>query len=154
MFIFLIVPDLPVFSVMGDESERFRELDSDEDYYDGRSSRSRSRSRRLSYSRSRTPSRSRSRSRRHSESRRHTGQSCSSEAAVEEARFLVKQDMVKFCNIHYLDIQTTDCVKCRLVSRMVNRNILPEIIKQLRAKAASSSDIPSAMERYAARVDE
>ena len=141
MFIFLIVPDLPVFSVMGDESERFRELDSDEDYYEGRSSRSRSRSQGLSYNRSWTSSRSKSRSRRCSQSRCHTGQSCSSEAAVEEARLLVEQDMVKFCDIHYLDIQTTDCVKCRLVSRTVNRNFLPEVIKLLRDKAASSSNI-------------
>ena len=44
MFIFLIVPDLSVFSVMSDESERFRELGLDEDYYGGRSSRSRSQS--------------------------------------------------------------------------------------------------------------
>ena len=40
------------------------------------------------------------------------------------------------------------------MSRTVGRNILPEVIKLLRAKAASSSDIPSAVERYAARIDE
>ena len=61
--------------------------------------------------------------------------------------------MVKMCDIHHLDIQTSDCVKCRLVSRTVGR-ILPEVIKLLRAKAAFSSDIPSAVERYAARIDE
>ena len=61
--------------------------------------------------------------------------------------------MVKMCDIHHLDIQTSDCVKCRLVSRTVGR-ILPEVIKLLRAKAASSSDIPSSVERYAARIDE
>ena len=37
-----------VISAMSDESERFREIDSDEDYYGGRSSRSRSWSQRLS----------------------------------------------------------------------------------------------------------
>ena len=113
MFILLTVPDLSVFGVMdSDKSERFREIGSDEDYYE-RSSRSRSRSRGISYSRSQTPSRSRYRSDRHSSSWRHTGQSGhSSEAAVEEARLLVEQDMVKMCDIHYLDIQTPDCVKC------------------------------------------
>ena len=151
MFIFLIVPDLSVFSVMSDESERFRELGSDEDYYGGRSSRSRSRSR---SSRSRSPSRSRSRSQRRSESRPHTGQSCSSAAALEEAHLLVEQDMVKLCDTHNLDIQPgADCVKCRLVSWTVGRNVLPEVIKLLRAKAASTSDIPSAAERYASRLD-
>ena len=30
-------------------------------------------------------------------------------AAVEEACLLVEQDVVKFCGIHFLDIQTTDC---------------------------------------------
>ena len=155
MFIFLIVLDLSVFSVMSDKSERFRELGSDEDYYGGRSSRSRSRSRRVSYSRSRSPSRSRSRSRRHSESRCHTGQSSSSATAVEEACLLVEQDMVKLYDTRKLDIQPgADCVKCRLVSRTVGRNVLPEVIKLLRAKAASTTDIPSTAERYATRLDD
>ena len=158
MFIFLIVPDFSVFSVMSDESERFREIGSDEDYY-GRSSRSWFWSWRVSYSRSRTPSRSRSRSRsgRCSELWRHMGQSRSSEAAVEEAPLLVEQDMIKFCDVHNLDIQSSACVKCRLVSRTVGRNILSEVIKLMRAKAASSTDIyiyTSAAERYAARIDE
>ena len=155
MFILLTVPDLFRVLVMdSDESGQFRELGSDEDY-DGYSSQSRSRSRRISRSRSRSPSRSRSRSGRRSGSRRHTGQSGhSSEAAMEEARLLVEQDMVKLCDTHKLDIQPgADCVKCRLVSRTVGRNVLPEVIKLLRAKAASTSDIPSAAERYAARLD-
>ena len=29
---------------------------------------------------------------------------CSSEAAVEEARLLLEQDMVKFCYVHKLDL--------------------------------------------------
>ena len=45
-------------------------------------------------------------------------------------------------------------MKYRLVSRTVGRNVLPEVIKLLRAKAASTSDILSAAERYAARLDE
>ena len=40
------------------------------------------------------------------------------------------------------------------MSRTVGRNILPEVIQLLRAKVASSSDIPSTVERYAARIDE
>ena len=36
----------------------------------------------------------------------------------------------------------------------VGRNVNPEVIKLLRAKAASTSDILSAAERYAARLDE
>ena len=115
MFILLSVPDL--FCVMdSDESDRFRELGSEEDY-NGHSSRSQSRSR-ISRSRSRSSSRSRSRSGRRSGLRRHTGQSGhSSEAAMEEACLLVEQDMVKLCDTHKLDIQPgADCVKCRLVS--------------------------------------
>merc|ERR1711867_212006 len=106
--------------------------------------------------RSRSSSRSRSRSGRRSGLRRHTGQSGhSSEAAMEEARLLVEQDMVKLCETHNLDVQPgADCVKCRLVSRTVGRNVLPEVIKLLRARAASTTDIPSAAERYAARLDE
>ena len=73
---------------------------------------------------------------------------------MEEARLLVEQDMVKLCDIHKLDLQTTICVKCQLVLRSVGRNVLPEVIKLLKAKAASSADIPSAGERYAARLDE
>ena len=74
---------------------------------------------------------------------------------MEEARLLVEQDMVKLCDTHNLDIQPgAVCVKCRLVTRTVGRNVLPEVIKLLRAKAASTSDIPSAAERYAARLDE
>ena len=45
-------------------------------------------------------------------------------------------------------------MKCGLVSRTVGRTVLPEVIKLLRAKAASTTDIPSAAERYAARLDE
>ena len=63
--------------------------------------------------------------------------------------------MVKLCDTHKLDIQPgADCVKCHLVSQTVGRNVLPEVIKLLRAKAASTTDIPSAAERYAARLDE
>ena len=36
----------------------------------------------------------------------------------------------------------------------MGRNVLPEVIKLLRAKAASTTDIPSAAERYAARIDD
>ena len=36
----------------------------------------------------------------------------------------------------------------------MGRNVLPEVIKLLKAKAASSADIPSAADRYAARLDE
>ena len=36
----------------------------------------------------------------------------------------------------------------------MGRNVLPEVIKLLRAKAASTTDILSAAERYTARLDE
>ena len=137
-----------------DEFDRFEELDSEEDYHGGHSSRSRSRSR-ISRSRSRTPSRSRSRDRRSRSSRRHTGQPRSSEAALEEARLLVEHDMVKLCDVHSLDVQSgTICTKCRLVTRTVGKHVMPEVIKLLREKAVPTSDIPSAAERYAARLDE
>ena len=67
----------------------------------------------------------------------------------------MEQDMVKLCDTHNLDIQPgADCVKCPLVSRTVGRNVLPEVIKLLRAKAASTTDILSAAERYAGRLDD
>ena len=74
---------------------------------------------------------------------------------MEEARLLVEHNMVKLCDIHNLDIQPgAVCVKCRLVTRTVGKHVMPEVIKLLREKAASTSDIPSAAERYAARLDE
>ena len=62
--------------------------------------------------------------------------------------------MAKFCDIHNLDIQASSCVKCCLVLRTVGRDLLPEVIRLTRAKAASTADIPSALERCAARLDE
>ena len=148
----LSVPDLCVMD--SDEFDRFEELGSEEDYHGGYSSRSRSRSR-VSRSRSRTPSRSRSRDRRSRSSRRHTGQTRSSEAALEEARLLVEHGMVKLCDVHNLDVQPgSSCTKCRLATRTVGKHVMPEVIKLLREKAVSTSDIPSAAERYAARLDE
>ena len=73
---------------------------------------------------------------------------------MEEARLLVEQDMVKFCDDHKLDLLTSSCVKCHLVSRTVGRAILPKVIRLMKAKAASNADIPSAVERYASRLDE
>ena len=75
-------------------------------------------------------------------------------AAVEEAWLLVEQDMVKFCDIHNLDLLASSCVKYHLVSRTVGRAILPEVIRLMKAKAAANVDIPSAAERYASRLDE
>ena len=134
---------------------RFRELDSNESYTE-RSSQSRSRSPR-EWSRSRSPSRSRTRSRSryrgHSRSLRHCS-GCSSEAAVEEARLLMEQDVIKFCDEHKLDVLASSCVKCHLVSRCVVKAVLPELIRLMKAKAVSNSDIPSAAKRYTSRLDE
>ena len=63
--------------------------------------------------------------------------------------------MFKLCDVHNLDVQPgTICTKCRLVSRTVGKHVMPEVIRLLREKAVSTSDIPSAAERYAARLDE
>ena len=62
--------------------------------------------------------------------------------------------MVKFCDIHNLSPEASNCVKCCLVTRTVGKALLPEVIRLVKAKASSSSDIPSAAERYTARLDE
>ena len=74
-------------------------------------------------------------------------------AAVEEAKLLMESDVIKFCDTHRLDLQVTDCVKCRLVSRSVGRSVLPELIKLMKAKDDTDTGVPSAAERYADRLD-
>ena len=111
-------------------------------------SRSRSRYRR---GRRRSPSRSRSRSGSRGRSRSRRTEPCV--AAVEEAKLLMESEVIKFCDIHRLDLQVTDCVKCRLVSRSVGRSVLPELIRLMRAKDGADSGIPSAAGRYADRLD-
>ena len=127
---------------------RFRELNSSSGE---RSSRSQSRSPRewssRSWSPSRSRTRSRSRSRGHSRSRRHCS-GRSSEAAVEEAKLLMESDIIKFCDVHKLDLLVSTCVKCRLVSRSVGRTVLHELIRMMKAKTVSDSDIPSTAGRY------
>ena len=66
----------------------------------------------------------------------------------------METNIIKFCDIHKLDLLVSSCVKCRLVSRSVGRTVLPELIRLMRAKAATDSDIPSAAEHYASRLDE
>ena len=155
--IFLLsVPDLLVMD--SNEDEYNLEGHEDEEDYGGHASRSRSRSR-VSRSRSRTPwsrSRSRSRDRRsRSPRRRSRGQPRNSEANLEEARLLVEHDMFKLCDVHSLDVQPgSACTKCQLLTRSVGKHVLPEVLRLLREKAASTSDIPSAVERYAGRLDE
>ena len=73
---------------------------------------------------------------------------------MEEAQLLVEQDMVKFCDVHNLDLLASSCVKCCLVSRTVGRAILPEVIRLMKAKAATNIDVLSATERYTSRLDE
>ena len=111
---------------------------------------SRSRSRPRSLSRSRTRSRSRGRSR----SRRDSGNSDTAEAAVEEAKLLMEADVIKFCDEHKIDMAPSTCVTCRLVSRTVRGPVLPELIKMLKAKAAAATEIPTADQRFATRIDE
>ena len=111
---------------------------------------SRSRSRPRSLSRSRTRSRSRGRSR----SRRDSGTSETAEAAVEEAKLLLETGVIKFCDEHKIDMTPSACVTCRLVARTVRGPVLPELIKLLRAKAAATTEIPAAAQRFAKRIDE
>ena len=73
---------------------------------------------------------------------------------MEEAWLLVEQDMIKFCDIHNLDLMASSCVKCHLVLRTNGRDILPELIRLKKAKAAANVDILYATERYAAHLDE
>ena len=73
---------------------------------------------------------------------------------MEEAWLLVEQDMVKFCDVHNLNLEVSSCVKCHLVSWTVGKAILHEVIRLMKAKASSTSDILSTAERYAARIDE
>ena len=65
----------------------------------------------------------------------------------------MESDVIKFCEEHKLDLQTSSCLKCRLVSRSVGKAVLPEFLRLMKAKASFDS-IPSAAERYASRLDE
>merc|ERR1712089_89228 len=59
------------------------------------------------------------------------------------------------CDTHGLDVQPgSACTKCQLLTRTVGKHVLPEVLRILREKAASTSDIPPAVERYAGRLDE
>ena len=157
MISLLFVPDFVMDNfedeyILGEHEEN--EEDYDDDVY-----RSRSRSRRVSRSRSRTPrsrSRSRSRDRRSRSPRRHSkGQPRNPEADLEEARLLVEHNMFKLCDTHGLDVQPgSACTKCQLLTRTVGKHVLPEVLRILKQKAASTSDIPPAVERYAGRLDE
>ena len=73
---------------------------------------------------------------------------------MEEAKLLLESDIIKFCDVHKLDLQVSSCVNSRLVSRSVGHAVLPELIRLMKAKAATDPDIPSAVERYASRLDE
>ena len=65
----------------------------------------------------------------------------------------MEQDVIKFCDEHKLDLLASSCIKCRLVSRSMGKAVLPELIRLMKAKASSDSDIPSAAERYPSRLD-
>ena len=143
--------------VMDSDEYNQEEHEDEEDYHGGHASRSRSRSR-VSRSRSRTPwsrSRSRSRDRRSRSPRRRSRQPRSSEAALEEARLLVEHGMIKLCDVHNLNVQPgSSCTKCQLATRSVGKHVMPEVLRLLREKTVSTEDIPSAVERYAGRLDE
>ena len=68
---------------------------------------------------------------------------------MEEARLLMEQDVIKFCDEHKLDILASSSIKCRLVSRSMGKAVLPILIRLMKAKAVSNSDIPSTTESYA-----
>ena len=63
-------------------------------------------------------------------------------------------DIIKFCDKHKLDLLASSCLKSRLVSRSMGKAVLPELIRLMKVKASTDSDIPSAAERYASRLDE
>ena len=117
-------------------------------------SRSRSRQRSLSRSRTRSRSRGRRRSRDRSRSRRDSGDRETVAAAVEEAKLLFEAGVIKFCDEHKVDVAPSTCVTCRLVSRTVRGPVLPELIKLIKAKAADTTEIPAAAQRFATRIDE
>ena len=66
----------------------------------------------------------------------------------------MESDVIKFCDEHNLDVQASECLKCRLVSRSVGKAVLPELLRWMKAKASDSNSIPSATVRYASRLDE
>ena len=59
-----------------------------------------------------------------------------------------------FCVQHKLKLLPSVCVTCRLVSRTVKRDVLLELIKLLKAKAAAGLDVPATAKRFAVRIDE
>ena len=145
MISLLFVPDF-VMDNFEDEYILEGEHEENEEDYDDDVYRSRSRSWRVSRSRSRTPrsrSRSRSRDRRSRSPRRHSkGQPRNPEADLEEARLLVEHNMFKLCDVHCLDVQPgSACTKCQLLTRTVGKQVLPEVIRLLREKAASTSEV-------------
>ena len=73
---------------------------------------------------------------------------------MEEVRLLVEENMVKFFDIHNLSPEASSCVKCHLLTPNVGKSLLPEVIKLVKAKFSSSSEVPSAAERYAVHLDE
>ena len=73
---------------------------------------------------------------------------------MEEAKLLLEANLIKFCDTHKLDLLPSSCTVCRLVSRTVRGAILTELVKLMKAKAAASSDIPAAAERFTTRIDE
>ena len=63
--------------------------------------------------------------------------------------------MFKLCDVHNLNVQPgSSCTKCQLATRSVGKHVMPEVLRLLREKSVSTSDIPSAVERYAGRLDE
>ena len=62
--------------------------------------------------------------------------------------------MIKFCDEHKLNLLASSCINYRLVSRSMGKGVLPGLIRLMKAKAVSNSDIPSAAERYAFHLDE
>ena len=69
-------------------------------------------------------------------------------------KLLLEADIIKFCGEHSLDIQPSSCIKCKLVTRSMGRDVLPELLRLRKAKDSASDSIPSAAERYASRLDE
>ena len=66
----------------------------------------------------------------------------------------METNVIKFCDVHKFDLIVSSCVTCSLVSWSVGRSILPELIRLMKEKVVTGSDIPSAAERYATRLDE
>ena len=66
---------------------------------------------------------------------------------------MLEAGVIKFCDVHKIDMALSTCVTCRLVSRTVRGPVLPKLIELFKAKAAAATGFPAAALRFATRID-